>query len=161
MHTLVSAKSKIFVHISGDNRIHVWDTDTHRRRRVYVDKNHLTHTYTCHAYHETTANHKEGLGLYAVGTSDGLVMIWDLTRGIVVKTIGTANSSATPTDIVFSNDGRSIFVATMNQDITQYDTSSGEELKTLKGNKRGNTKLAMNPKANVIAIAGLVTYQTL
>lgn len=44
------------------------------------------------------------LGVCAVGSSDGVVIIWDLTRGVVSRIIGKLNESPAPSESTFSKD---------------------------------------------------------
>jgi WD40 repeat protein len=91
--------------------------------------------------------------MFAVGFSDGVVVVWDLSRGVIAKTIGVANESEAPTDVVFSNDSKSIFVSSNQNQIVQYDIATGNEIKSLKTGKKGVLKMAMNPKVDVVAAA--------
>jgi WD40 repeat protein len=143
--------SSSFIHISHDNRIHLWDTDTRKERRTYVEKQHLSHTYTCSSWR---AGKRDNLGYFAVGTSDGTIILWDLTRGVVSKTLGKANESPVPTSVVFSNDSKSLLVSSSQNHIVQYDLSTGEESHTFKAGKKGVLKVAVNPKVEVVAAAG-------
>ena len=88
-----------------------------------------------------------------MGFSDGIIVVWDLNRGVVARTIGKANESETPTDIVFSNDAKSIFVSSAQNQIVQYDVATGAVLASLKTGKKGVHRMAMNPKIDVIAAA--------
>ena len=140
--------SNSFAHISADNRLHLWDVASKKERKAYVDKNHLTHSFNCFAWHTVS---KDQPGQIVVGFSDGLVVVWDLNRGVIARTIGKANESESPTDVVFANDAKSIFVSSNQNQIVQYDIASGAEIKSLKTGKKGVTKMAMNPKVDVIA----------
>ena len=139
-------ESKSFLHVSADNRIHLWDTDTSNERRSYVEKNNLAHSYTCSCW---KAGKKDNLGYFAVGASDGTVIVWDLTRGIVSKVFGQVNESPIPSSIAFSNDTNAIFVASSsNSSVVQYDLSNGEQSNEFKVGKRGINKITMNPKGD-------------
>lgn len=139
-----------FAHLSSDSRLHLWDVASKKLKKTYVEKNHLTHSFTCFSWGNSS---KEYPGLFAVGYSDGVVVVWDLSRGVVARTIGTANESEAPTHLVFANDGKSIFVSTSQNTIDQYDIVSGALLQSLKTGKKGVNKMAMNPKVDVIAAA--------
>ena len=144
--------AKSFINISSDNRLHLWDIDTRQEKRSYVERNHLEHTYTCFASWNNPKAETD-LGYFAVGTSNGTVIVWDFSRGIILKTIGVAKESPVPTDIVFSSDGKSIFVSSSQSHVISYSVATGEQLRSYKGGKKGNLKLALNPKANVLAVA--------
>lgn len=137
-----------FAHLSPDNRLHLWDVANKKERKAYVDKNHLTHSFTCYAWNNAS---KDKPGLFVVGFSDGIIIVWDLNRGIVSKTIGKVNESPAPTDIIFSNDGNSIFVSSNLNQITQYEVATGSVITAVKTGKKGVSKMAMNPKIGVIA----------
>jgi WD40 repeat protein len=156
--SVFSAKSKTFAHVSPDNRLHLWDVDTRKEKKAYVDKNHLSHSTTCFSWKKSK---KDKTGEFVVGFSDGTIVIWDLTRGVISRTIGKVNESPSPTDIVFSNDSNSIFVSSNNNNVVKYNLTSGEVEKSIKAGKKGILKLASNPKANVIAAARYVIYSCL
>lgn len=133
-----------FLQVSRDNRLHRWEV-SRGEERCYVEKQHLSHSYLCFSWSE-----KKELGLAAVGTSDGLVIIWDLARGVVARTI-RRNESSSPTDLKFSMDLQSIFCSSSGNEITEYEVKTGEVKRVLKGFKKGTQKLAVGP--NVVAAA--------
>lgn len=144
------AKSKTFALLSQDNRLHLWDVDTRKERKGYVDKNHLSHSFTCFNWKR---GKKDSLGEFVVGFSDGTLIVWDLARGVVSKTLGKVNESDAPTDIAFTNDQNTVFVSSNQNKVLVYNLKSGEVERSLKAGKKGIQKLAANPKANVIAAA--------
>jgi len=148
--------TKNFLCVSSDNRVHIWDIDLRKEKRVYVERNHLESTYTCcSSWYRAIQQHDlvPDLGYFAVGSSNGAVIVWDLSRGVVLSTIGIAHESAVATDIAFANDGKSLYVSSANQSIVQYDIVSGAQVNRIKCGKKGATKIALNPKVNVIAAA--------
>jgi WD40 repeat protein len=100
---------------------------------------------------------KDNLGYFAAGASDGTVIVWDLARGVVAKVLGEANEGPVPTAVVFSNDAKTILVASSQPHVTQYNLVSGEVVETFKGGKKGALKIAMNPKVDVFAVGGCVS----
>ena len=152
---IISSLTKSFIFVTKDNRIHLWDTDSRREKHSYVEKNHLSHNYVCCCWKQVK---QDSLGFFAVGCSDGVVIIWDLARGVVVKTIGVSNESPVPTDLVFSIDGTSIFVSSSQNHIIQYRLVDGEQINSYKAGKRGILKLAMNSKVDVLAVARYSIY---
>ena len=141
-------KSKSFIEISEDNRVHLWEIDSGKEKRVYVEKNHLSHSYITSSWYQSK---KDQFGLFAVAASSGTVIIWDLSRGVVTQTLNTTNESIT--ELAFSNDGESIFISSKEPEIIQYSIKTGNIINNIKSTKKGAIKLAMNPKANVLAIA--------
>mmetsp|Transcript_24504 Transcript_24504/g.36041 ORF Transcript_24504/g.36041 Transcript_24504/m.36041 type:complete len:575 (+) Transcript_24504:73-1797(+) len=156
-YTVLGKGAKNFTTISKDNRLRLWDIDSHKERRRFVEKHHLAHTYCCVAWGQTA---KDDLGLFAVGASDGVVVVWDLTRGVVIATLGVANETPIPSDIKFSNDLKRIIVCySQSSQINEYIIATGEISKTHKGFKKGTQKLAVHPKSNsFIAASGSLKY---
>jgi WD40 repeat protein len=93
----------------------------------------------------------DGYGYFAVGCNDGTVVTWDLSRGVVVKSIGISGESEVPTCIAFSTDGKSIYVGSNGEKIIQYEVKTGEQISSFKSGKKGCLKISINPVANVIA----------
>jgi WD40 repeat protein len=80
-----------------------------------------------------------------------MIIIWDLTRGVVIRTIGAPGGAAAPTDIRFSSDLKSIFACSSESSIVEYSVSTGEVKQTLKGFKKGALCLAVS--GHVLAAA--------
>lgn len=149
MASKLSQSTKSFVTVSADNRIHLWDTDTRKEKKTYVEKNHLAHSYTCSDWKQTSAN---SLGHFAAGCSDGVVIIWDFVRGVVSTTIGAPGQHSAPTALAFSADAKTIFVGTADSVVSQYNVKDGEQVGSFKGGKKGTSVLAMNPVVDALAI---------
>ena len=142
--------SKSFVRITTDNRIHLWDVVNGKEKRAYVEKHHLSHSFTCFCWRPGLKDQ----GRAAVGYNDGVTVIWDFTRGVVVKTIGIVNESAVPTGAILSNDSSSVYISSATQDnIVQFNALSGAVERSLKAGKKGVSHMALNPKAEVLAFS--------
>ena len=144
-------ESKTFINVSRDNRIHLFDTDSRKEKRSYVEKHNLQHSYECSALR---CGKKDTLGFFAVGASDGTIIIWDLTRGVVAKVLGQSNESPIPTSIAFTNDSKYILVSSSQNIILKYDVITGEIVQSIKAGKKGVSRIATNPKVDVIAAGG-------
>ncbi len=140
---------KQYISVSHDNRVCLFDSEAKTESRSFVEKNHLTHTYTSYDWLGGKLGERD---LFAAGCSDGTVVLWDLTRGVVAKTFSNANKAA-PTSMNFSLDRKSLYVCAGEGAVLQYDVRSGEQLAPLKCGKKPVLKLRCNPKANVMAIA--------
>eukprot|EP01041_Mallomonas_annulata_P003081 gene3081-6040_t len=141
---------KIFLTASKDNRLQLWDAETAQEKRSYVEKQHLSHSYLSYCWKQTG---KDDLGFFAVGTSDGTIIVWDLGRGVVVKTLGQLNGQQ-PLSIAFSADASSIYVSSSNAQIVEYDIKSGEQISEKTIGKKGPLQLSMSPSENLLAISG-------
>lgn len=150
---------KTYIHVSTDNRVHVYDVDTNKERHVFTEKQHLAHTYTCSAWgsqpSSSSSNNKDKLCQFAVGASDGTIILWDLARGVVSKVIGVAGESPVASDIAFSKDGESILVTheASGSSLVRYNIVNGQEQGTFKVGKKGSSKISVNPQIDVVAVA--------
>ena len=144
-----SVQAKLFANISKDNRLQLWDAGTRQERRTYVEKQHLAHSYICFAWKQQT---KDDLGTFVVGTSDCMIIVWDLTRGVVSKTI-TIISNTPPNSLAFSSCGSTLFVSSIGTEIIEYDLKTGSQISEHSSGKKGPLKLCMNPLGQVLAAA--------
>ena len=146
---------KHFLVISSDNRLRLWDTIGHKEKHCFVEKQHLSRSYTCLAWGQDVTNRGiDDLGLCAVGTSDGVIIVWDMTRGVVIRTIGTSGSCSPPTDIVFSDDLSTIFACSTDPSVPEYFLNTGDTKRVVKGFKKGASCLAYH--RNLLAIGRCV-----
>ena len=147
LNPIFSSDAKNILICTPDNRVKLWDVDSKKETRNYVERRHLSHTYTCWARSHAS---KGELGLCAAGTSDGSIIVWDLSRGVVLKEIEV--SGETPSDLAFSKDSKTLYIAASMNKIDLYDISSGELRGGLKAGKKAVSRLCLNPKADVIAV---------
>lgn len=90
-----------FAHIASDNRLYIHNLKSEKKNtndiyvskpKLYVDKNHLTHNFKCYTWSyckESKKNGKLNNNLFIVGYSDGMIIIWDLNRGVPANTINS------------------------------------------------------------------------
>ena len=147
LNAIFSPNARNILICTTDNRIKLWDVDARKETRTYIERRHLSHTYKCWARNNASAGE---LGLCATGTSDGSVIVWDLTRGAVIKEI--ALSGEAPSDIAFSRDSKYLYVAASMNRIDLYEIASGELVNGLKAGKKAVSKVCVNPKADVLAV---------
>jgi hypothetical protein len=153
MNSSFGPKGRDLIFIGADNRISLWDVDVNKRRKVYIEKKHLAHNYTCCAW---SHGKKDELGVLAVGCSDGVVLLWDLARGVVANVIGGEGKGHEIADVVFSQDGKTIFTCSVGEPmVNEYTVADGALVKSHKGHKKGGaSRLAGNPKTNALAVGG-------
>lgn len=145
--------SKSFVSVSHDNRIKLIDVESRSEQHSFVERHHLSHSYVCSAWGQSSA---EDVGQFAVGCSDGTIVVWDFVRG-VSKTIGKANELPVPTDIEFSRDLKSILVSSNMSQIIEYDIKSGTNKRQFKTSKKGSQRICLNPSVDAIATVRFVS----
>ena len=69
--------------VSGDNRLKVWDIQNGTLRHQYSEALHLQTDYSCIAFVSTpkAQNNLSAVGLVALGTTAGYIVVWDLQSG--------------------------------------------------------------------------------
>lgn len=151
--TVFGPKGSDLLYVGKDNRISLWDAELNKRRKTFIEKKHLAHNYVSCAWKH---GKKDDLGTLAVGCSDGTVLIWDLVRGVVANVIGSSDKGqGEVSDVVFSQDGKSIFTCCASEStINEYKVPDGSFVKSIKGHKKGTSRLAGNPKSNALAVGG-------
>jgi WD40 repeat protein len=146
--------SRLFLHISGDNRIHLWDIESKKEKISYVDKNHLSHKFNCFSWSQQSIDSHIGdanISTLSVGYSDGKILNWDLLRGVPSSSFDTIGNNI-PSGIVYSLCKKYLFISSLSENlITKYSLSSGEVLATFRIGKKPVSKVAINPKVDVIA----------
>jgi len=70
------------------NRLHVWDAVTRRELYALNEIDSLLHSYNSYAFGSSSGSKKDKTRLYAVGASDGTVIVWDLQRGVMINMLG-------------------------------------------------------------------------
>lgn len=95
----------------------------------------------------------ENLGYFAVGCSDGTIVIWDLVRGVVLTSFKAGDTNSNITSVVFASDALSVYVSDEQNFVHQYLIESGELLKSIKTGKKAVQKLALNPLVDALAVA--------
>jgi WD40 repeat protein len=142
------------LHISGDNRIHLWDIESKKEKISYVDKNHLSHKFNCFSWLQLSIDNNIGdtkISTLSVGYSDGKILNWDLLRGVASSSFDTIGN-VSPSGIVYSLCRKYLFISTVSENsISKYSLSSGEVLATIRVGKKPVSKIAINPKVDVIA----------
>jgi WD40 repeat protein len=101
-------------------------------------------------------------GLLIATGSEGAVILWD-GRGLVDRHVMDIGAAARAPDVAFSPDG-SVLVATVDDDILAWSTSSGEGLEDLKGHKGYPINLAFSPDGKYLVSSGedhtVITWDT-
>jgi WD40 repeat protein len=128
-----------FISISSDNRVLV-QPGLSLPPRVLTERQHLTHSYGA----ADLMKH-----LLVIGASDGLLLLFDLNKGVVAKSI---QQTQPVRSLSCSADASSVFCASGERSVMCCDVQTGN-MSTIKCGKKEILKVKCNPKANIIAVA--------
>ena len=155
MKSIFGLKGKYYIELSPDNRIKLWNTVAQKEVRFYVEKQHLNRSYSCLTWFQAEP---DNLGLFAVGASDGSVIVWELLRGVVLQEFKIAHDFETAvTGLVFSVDGSSLYVTSSSKYLSVYSTKTGALLSSINIGKNGISALTINPRVDIVAVGRYFT----
>jgi WD40 repeat protein len=83
-------------------------------------------------------------------TGTGGFSLWNIETGLLIKVTETKGK-----DLIFSKDGKSIYVAFFGNDIVVLDAATAEETSRLKGHKGGIDCLALSEDGKMLASGSL------
>ena len=66
--SIFGPKRKDFLSIGNDNRVNIWEVEEQKVMKKFIEKNHLSHKYTCFDW---SHGRKNDLGILAVGCNTG------------------------------------------------------------------------------------------
>nr|WP_246275582.1 WD40 repeat domain-containing protein [Brasilonema bromeliae] len=88
----------------------------------------------------------------ASGDNVGVIKLWDLNSGRLIRTISGAHSN-TVTKIVFTPDGRSFISASRDRTIKLWSVTTGQSVRALTGHNNWVNDIAINPNGQTLASA--------
>lgn len=156
MHT--DEESRLLWEVRGAGQVRGFDLTTLQEKVSFqvptaVLKHQDSVFHTCHCFSSSSSSSKTSIlkQYLAVGTSDGRIFVWDLQRGVLVSTL---TLPSVPHHAVFSSDSLSLFICLKSSScVHKFEISSGKETLNLKCGKKYVNLIALNPKAQVIAVA--------
>jgi U3 small nucleolar RNA-associated protein 5 len=158
---LFSATQEYFAAVSKDNRVKVWDVRSGAVELDLKERDHLSYKYTSLAWARKSpllkaksakrskagaAATARGLGLLAIGTSTGAVVVWDLHKGEVVQRLTSDKDghSTAVLAVAFNSQGNLLYscasgdkhvldevLAVGGTAIRTFDLSSGKKARKL------------------------------
>lgn len=162
-----SCGAQSLIYSSADNRVKI--ANTHGKEiSSLVEKNHLDHSYSCIAVSSHSSS--SGKQLLSVGCSDGSIVVWSLERGVIAHVFGVRSEDGesmplkAPTDMSFSCDGSSLFVADGLGPVREYSMESGDIVSTHKLRHKKSSesssvtdepdRILCHPSQKIVAISG-------
>ncbi|ETW00476.1 hypothetical protein H310_07093 [Aphanomyces invadans] len=158
-----------FVSISEDNRVKVWDVATGSLRQELKERDHLKYKYTTLAWTKaspwaTTGASKKGnkrsatsdLGVLALGTTTGAIVVWNLEKGEVGARLARETSenghAAAVTDLVFTSTGATLFSSSSEKNVLEWNVKDATVTRKFKVGSEGVSKLALSKSDDLLAV---------
>ncbi|EQC42619.1 hypothetical protein SDRG_00348 [Saprolegnia diclina VS20] len=155
-----------FVTVSDDNRVKLWDAASGALRSELKERDHLSYKYTCLAWSKSSPWAAAGkkakrsaagdLGIIALGTTTGAIIVWNLEKGEVAARLARDNNDhghgSAVTDIVFSSTGTSLFSSAAEKNVFEWNVKDAKMLRKIKVGSDGATKLALSANDDVLAV---------
>lgn len=99
-----------------------------------------------------------GLGLIALGTSTGVIIVWDLQKGEVVQTLSREKEKdahgAAVNDIAFNAQGNLLYSCSSEKNILEWNVKEGSVSRKFRSGSEGAHKIAVSSNDEVLAIGG-------
>ena len=154
--------------LSADGRLKLWDAATGKQRQQYTEPDHLVQSYTSLAWAPAGKRHGKKRAkkakasppsLIALGTDDGVAVLWDLVRAEVVQRFGAEDATGHTgrvNDVLFSPDGATLYTCAEDKRVMTWDVGTGTATgKPLKAGKSAAHRMAVTTDGDVLAVAGL------
>ncbi|TYZ59257.1 hypothetical protein PybrP1_010340 [[Pythium] brassicae (nom. inval.)] len=168
MLQLFAPSQEYFAAVSEDNRLRVWDVSSGALQHDLRERDHLSYKYTCITWTLSSPLLKKSakrakasgsaapLGLVALGTSAGAVVVWDLQKGEVVQTLASDKDKdahgAAVTDVAFNSQGSLLYSSSSEKHVLEWNVKDGAV--TRKFRTDGAHKLAVSANDEVLAVGG-------
>jgi WD40 repeat protein len=137
----VTPNGKVLVSGALDG-IRMWDLLQQRPLATLTRFNNLINTLAISPDGQTLAS----------GDNIGVIKLWDLSTGKLIRTIPAAHSN-TVTKIAFTPDGKTLVSASRDRTIKLWNLSTGESVRTLTGHNNWINDIAINPNGQTLASA--------
>ncbi|GMF43121.1 unnamed protein product [Phytophthora fragariaefolia] len=148
-----------FAAVSEDGRLKLWDVAGGALLQELKERDHLSYRYTRAAWAQpAAASKKRGgareLGLLALGTSDGAVVVWDLASGEVARTLRADDSAGAVQALAFNPQGSLLYVSAGDKHVREWSVGSGQVQRKFRVGSSGASALAVSADGEVLAAGG-------
>ncbi|POM73166.1 Hypothetical protein PHPALM_10007, partial [Phytophthora palmivora] len=151
-----------FAAVSEDNRLKVWDVASASLQQELKERDHLSYRYTCLAWSQASKSKSKkrsgtsDLGLLALGTSNGSIVVWDLTTGEVKHTLQTdaGHGSGAVQALAFNPHGSLLYSSSSDKHVLEWSVSSGKVERKFRCGSGGASALAVSADGEILAAGG-------
>ena len=129
-------------------------------KQSFVEPGHLGITYTCIAWRQedgasSAGKRGGGLGLIALGTAQGSIVVWNLDEGKVEHRLGGADAGqrGRVNGVCFGQGGRSVFSCSDGKHALEWDLGAGTVARQIKIGKSGASSIIVSNDGTMLATA--------
>ncbi|KAL4177722.1 WD repeat-containing protein 43 [Phytophthora ramorum] len=131
-----------------DGRLKLWNVATSALQQELKELDHISYRYTCLTWSQPASKskkHDSDLGLLALGTSNGSIMIWDLATGEVKHTLQN-ETSHTVQALAFNPQDSLLYASSTDKHVLEWIVSSGQTQRKLRVRSGGASALKKSRK---------------
>ncbi|EEY56684.1 uncharacterized protein PITG_20593 [Phytophthora infestans T30-4] len=150
-----------FAAVSEDGRLKVWDVSNGALQQELKERDHLSYRYTSLAWTQPKTKGKKrsgdsGLGLLALGTSSGIVVVWDLATGEVKHTLqaDAVHGSGAVQALTFNPQGSLLYSSSSDKHVLEWNVSNGKVERKFRCGSGGASALAVSADGEILAVGG-------
>ncbi|TMW56328.1 hypothetical protein Poli38472_006338 [Pythium oligandrum] len=161
---VLSATHEYFAAVSEDNRLKVWDVSSGAIEHDLKERDHLNYKYTCITWTQHSPLTKAGSkraktssqGLIALGTSTGVIVIWDLRKGEVVQRLSSDKEghNGAINDVAFNSQGNLLYSCSSDKNVLEWNVKDGSVARKFRCGSEGAQKVAVSPEDEILAVGG-------
>ncbi|MGF1539565.1 MAG: NACHT domain-containing protein [Pleurocapsa sp.] len=136
---------------STDNKIRLWELQTGKCLRVFAGHEGFVFSVACSSnFTSLSAFSQYQAGIFASGSSDRTVKLWDLATGKCLHTLRGHDNKVC--SVAFSSDGKLVASGSQDQSTKLWDVATGKCLQTLRVTR-------LYEKLNITGVTGLTPAQ--
>ncbi|KAG7401496.1 Hsp90 cochaperone shq1 [Phytophthora boehmeriae] len=149
-----------FAAVSEDGRLKIWDVASGSLQQELKERDHLSYQYTSLCWTQSAKSKSKkrsgnsSLGLLALGTSNGLVILWDLTTGEVKHTLKDASHGGAVQALAFNPQGSLLYSSSSDKHVLEWSVISGQVERKFRCGSGGASALAVSADGQVLAVGG-------
>ncbi|TDH68070.1 hypothetical protein CCR75_007468 [Bremia lactucae] len=150
-----------FATVSEDGRLKVWDVLSGSLQQELKERDHLSYRYTSVAWTQPKNKTKKrssanDLGLLALGTSSGTIILWDLATGDVKHTLqaNAVHGASVVQALAFNPQGSLLYSSSKEKHVLEWSISSGSVERKFRVGTTGASALAVSADGEVLAAGG-------
>uniref|UniRef100_K3WH81 Small-subunit processome Utp12 domain-containing protein n=1 Tax=Globisporangium ultimum (strain ATCC 200006 / CBS 805.95 / DAOM BR144) TaxID=431595 RepID=K3WH81_GLOUD len=166
MLQLFASSQEFYAAVSEDNRLKVWEVSSGALQHDLKERDHLSYKYTAIAWTQTSPLLKggakraktAGLGLIALGTSTGAIVVWDLQKGEVVRTLSSEQDKdahgAAVNDVAFNAQGNLLYSCSSEKNVLEWNLKQSSVSRRFRSGSDGAQRIAVSANDEVLAVGG-------